>query len=81
MSQSGSIKWRKLEIHNYKYLKVDFRLNTISLSLSLQMISAQKQLIENADTVQERIAQVQREGKVHRPVRGQWMAGWADERW
>lgn len=30
--------------------------------LFVQMIAAQKQLIENADAVQERIAQVQREG-------------------
>lgn len=34
--------------------------------LFVQMIAAQKQLIENADAVQERIAQVQREGKVCR---------------
>lgn len=31
--------------------------------VSLQMISANKQLIENADAVQERIAQVQKEGE------------------
>lgn len=39
---------------------------TQTFFLSVQMIAAQKQLIENADAVQERIAQVQREGKVHR---------------
>lgn len=33
------------------------------LSASPQMISANRQLIENADGVQERIAQVQKEGE------------------
>lgn len=37
--------------------------NSCCLCVSLQMISANKQLIENADTVQERIAQVQKEGE------------------
>ena len=32
------------------------------------MIAAQKQLIENADVVQERIAQVQREGRGERAM-------------
>ncbi len=40
------------------------------------MIAAQKQLIENADAVQERIAQVQREGKVHKRMRDKQMNGW-----
>lgn len=39
-----------------------------AFSLCAQMIAAQKQLIESADAVQERIAQVQREGKGWQPV-------------
>lgn len=39
------------------------------------MIAAQKQLIENADAVQERIAQVQREGTVAQDS-ARWMKGW-----
>lgn len=42
------------------------------------MIAAQKQLIENADTVQERIAQVQREGKVHR-LMNSWVSWHGDK--
>lgn len=38
------------------------------------MIAAQKQLIENAETIQERIAQVQREGKVYRLETDECMA-------
>lgn len=30
------------------------------------MIGAQKQLLENADAIQEKIAQVQKEGKLYR---------------
>ena len=44
------------------------RIHLNQLSSCVQMIAAQKQLIENADSVQERIAQVQREGTV--TVRG-----------
>lgn len=38
--------------------------NTNFPHVCVQMIAAQKQLIENADAVQERVAQVQREGNV-----------------
>jgi hypothetical protein len=37
------------------------------------MIAAQKQLIENADVVQERIAQVQREGRGGERATAKWM--------
>lgn len=40
------------------------------------MIAAQKHLIENADTVQEKIAQVQREGKMHRLMKSELKMVW-----
>lgn len=40
------------------------------------MIAAQKHLIENADTVQEKIAQVQREGKMHRLMKSKLKMVW-----
>lgn len=40
------------------------------------MIAAQKQLIENADAVQERIAQVQRDGKYSVQASETWMNSW-----